>query len=220
MEGGLSEELSIEDCRRLPPAVAAKNYDERVRFLDRAHKRTFVELGLIMMEMEDRELFRELGFQSLNRWICAAAPMSKGNCYQALGAMRAVRDEIPLADLQAISRRNITILGKLSSGVRSDRVVLDAAKSLTEDHFVNYIKHCFPEQHIEQRQALNLSPREGASQAILGAFAAAMWCYDLQTQEEALEAISQFFMESLCEREGFAFKSNREAYENRSQDPA
>lgn len=213
----------IESIRVMQPETAAKLYDERVQFLDKAQKRTFVEFGLIMIEMEDRELYRLLldsegkAFPSLGRWISAAAPTSRSNAYAALNAMRAINEEVSSADLQEMPRVNINTVKKLSTSVRKDPKVIEAAKQMGEQEFKEHINKEHPEQHIEKDAPMRFKPAQGDRETIDEALAVSMWAYDLESREDAILAMALYFLQGKCEREGFQQVSNKDAHSKRSE---
>lgn len=211
----------VEAIREMEPRTQAKMYDERARSKEAAGKRTFVEWGLIMVEMEDRKLYMQLldpagkPFKSLGAWISDAAPTSRSNAYASLNAMRMVNEEVSAADLGEMPRVNIETVKKLSTSVRKDPKVIEKAKDLGEQEFKEYINKEHPEQHIEPDKPMRFKPTQGDRQEIDGALDQAMWAYDLTSREDALLALALFFQQNKCEREGYTAVSNKEAYAQR-----
>jgi hypothetical protein len=198
---------------------AADRLDARVRELESQHKRTFVEMGLILNEMSDRTLFIKIVdkvtgqyFTSFDRWLADAAPISRSGGYAAMKAMRELTD-VPVAELQEMPRCNVITMTKLSTKARKDPKIIEAAKECSEEDFAKKIEELHPEQHIENKKPMRLKPVKSARQNIDRALKIAMWVWDLKDREAALEAIASYFMDGKCELEQYNELSNSTAYE-------
>lgn len=194
-------ELSLIQLREMPDEQAAVILDTRLRALEEVHRRSFVARGWIILEMKQRELWRHIldedgaSYTSLERWIVGAATHSRSDCFAALRAVEELR-EIPKQTLLSLPRCNIAILQSLSSSVRQRPDVIEKAQSMTEREFVEDIKEHFPEQHLEQKRAIHLKPRESATGAIEETIRMAMVLEDTKIREEALEAICAEYAEN------------------------
>jgi hypothetical protein len=146
-------EANLLAIRQMPNDEAAPFLDHRLRELEAVWKRSFVERGMILLEFEQRELWKTLGFHSLGSWLTDAAPQSRSDCYAALQAVKELRD-IPRAELAEIPRCNIGTLRRLSSNIRQNPEVLTAAKTLPEREFAAMIEVNHPNQHIETTRTL------------------------------------------------------------------
>lgn len=199
--------------------VAAAYLDARVRQLEQQSKRSFVETGLILNEMKDRALWEKVNdldtgetFTSFDHWLANAAPMSRSAGYAAMKALRDITD-VPLADLQQMPRCNVMTLQGLSSKVRQNPHVIEAAKTQSEDKFLETLEEKYPEQHIETKRKMELKPTKGARKNIDHAIQAAMALHGLTNREDAMEWICYHYLDAECEVEEYAGLSNRRAYE-------
>jgi hypothetical protein len=155
-------ELSLLQLRSMPEEKAATFLDLRLRALEDAWKRSYVERGVILIEVQDRQLWRWMvdfageQYESFEGWVCRAAPQSRSDCF---AAMRAVRElhEIPMKELSEIPRCNVEVLRSLSSGVRIQPEVVAAAQALPEREFREKIKQDHPDQHVSARRKLILT---------------------------------------------------------------
>jgi hypothetical protein len=215
-------EITAEEVAMLRKASdldAAETYDKRLRHLERQSKRTFVERGVILLEVEERSLWSKLTdeagyyFTSMGSWLSEAAPYSRSDCYAALGAVKELRD-VPTDELLKVPRCNTGTLQKLSSATRQQPEVIQAAQTMTEDQFISHIEATHPEQHVEHRRKMNLKPQASAFALINTAYEAAEWSYGVTGREQALESIVASWMDAPCEKEGYEHMSNRIAFEH------
>ena len=212
MTGAEITKEDIAEMRSWGAATAAHRMDSRTREIEGYTKRSFIEMGMILNEMSDRKLFEHLGFSSFDRWLSDAAPVSRSGGYSAMKALREIT-EVPIEELQQMPRCNVVTLQKLSSGVRRDPEIIEAAKTKSEDDFLSKIEELHPDQHLEGGKKLHIKPSKSARKTIDEAFAAACWSYEVEGREAALEAICAYFMQGRCEREGYSRLSNQVAYE-------
>jgi hypothetical protein len=146
-------ELTLIAMRSIPDWEAAYMLDSRLRVLEVQYKHGFVERGLILVEMQERELWKHVRnqdgkqYESFERWVCGAAPYSRRDCFAAMKAVRELQ-AVPTDQLAEIPRCNIALLTQLSTGVRSDPEVLEHAKNLSEKEFRACIAVTHPEQHL------------------------------------------------------------------------
>jgi hypothetical protein len=169
------------------PAAEAAHLTEELQRLDAAFRIGYLRAGFICMEVRSRGLWRELDFHSFNDWLIHSAPYSRSHCYQAIKDIEEL-SEIGQHDLLAIDTKNLPLLKKLSSAVRSDPTVLAAAATMPQDAFAGYLATNHPQQHIEARDVrwmLSGSLARLAGEAI----DVMMERYDCKTRDEALEAI-------------------------------
>jgi hypothetical protein len=166
--------------------------DRRLRALEEVYKRSFVERGLILREVQERELWRWLadsnGFQykCFDDWVCDAAPQSRSDCFAALRVVKELQ-EMPVQDLLQIKRANLEQLKKVSSSVRILPEVVAAAKSLPEKSFVAKM-NAEHDQHLEAKQPVVMAPPEDMEEQET-AIAIAIAVEGCTTRAEALKAI-------------------------------
>jgi hypothetical protein len=201
--------------RALPNQEAADALDTRLRALERGYRRSFVERGLILMEMEERQLWKLLRdsetnqlYSSLEDWICTAATYSRSDCMAAKEAVKKLKD-VPTDQLLEIPRCNLGSLLMLSAKDRAkgavkvgDRAVsvIEAAQSLPEKAFTKAVSERFPDLHIEERKTIHLSPVKSAKTVIDRAIEMAMVLEDVTTREAVIEVWAVAYIEENKER--------------------
>jgi hypothetical protein len=159
-------ELTLVRLRTMPDWEAADVLDDRLRVLEVQWKRGYAERGLILLEVQERELWRHIrdregvGYTSFERWVVGSAPYSRRDCFAALAAVKELKD-IPASVLMDVPRCNIGVLQQLSSGIRSQPEVLQQAKTLSEKELLAYVAVKHPTEHIPAKtlleQALELA---------------------------------------------------------------
>lgn len=216
---GELDELKIRGLRSMSDADAARVLDERLRFLERQYKRNFVERGFILVEVEERKLWTQLvdadtneTYTSFDRWVCGAASHSRADCFEAMRAVKELRD-VPREQLMGIPRKNIGILSQLSTKVRKDPDVIAAAQTGSKKEFIAHIQDKHPDQSIEQETKLTAHPTKSQADVIGLAMEVAAWLCGCNGRESALEFLATYLLEGDCEKEGFENLSNRRAYE-------
>jgi hypothetical protein len=159
-------ELALITLRSIPEEQAASILDSRLRVLEDAWKRSYIERGIILVEVQERGLWRLLAgldgvpYHSFEAWVCGAAPHSRSDCFAAMRAVRELAD-IPRYQLESMPRCNVEVLRSLSSGVRSKPGVIEAAQALPEKEFREHIRASHPGQHIEGKRRLILTLSDG-----------------------------------------------------------
>lgn len=188
--------LSIMRMRSLPDQEAADSLTGRLRHLERAYKRGFIERGLLLLEVEQRELWKlvedvETGqsYSSLDRYIVGEATHSRSDCFAALKAVKELRD-IPTDQLLDTPRCNVAVLQSLSSSIRKRPEVVKAAQTKSAKEFVKHIEERWPEQHIEARRTIHIASDKSEADDIEQAIAIAMVVEGCKSRSEALRAIA------------------------------
>jgi hypothetical protein len=186
--------LSIMRLRSLSDQEAADALDSRLRALERAYKRSFVERGLILLEMEERVLWGKLtdsetgeAYTSFERWIVSAATHSRSDCFAALKAVKELRD-IPTDQLLDMPRCNVSLLQSLSGAVRKRPEVVKAAQTKSAKEFVRHIEEKFPEQHIESIRSVPMP--KGDAEELEQAIGMAMKIEGVTTRSDALRCLA------------------------------
>jgi hypothetical protein len=163
------QRLDWHAVRSMAPVDAAIALDGALRALDGLSKRIFIERGLILLEVESRRLWEFLAtpegipYRSFEHWVTLAADYSRRDCFYALAAAKELRD-IPVRELSQMTRSNIEVMKTLSSGVRKQPEVIEAAKTLPEREFVAKLQNDYPSQHIEQRQPVTMASPEDCAE--------------------------------------------------------
>jgi hypothetical protein len=192
MTDAITPDLMLGILKR-PNADAEAALFDRLRYLDRTTKLAYSEIGLISLTVQayrlhehrtDPEADRPCSF---TRWLRLAAPWSYST---AFAAMRDVEDlkDIPAEHLAEIPQSNFPILRQLSTTVRSEPQVLEAAKSKSAGDFVEQIRKYHPEQHLESRKMLRVNMEESALEKVEEAIFEAM-SRGASNRGEALEMI-------------------------------
>jgi hypothetical protein len=170
------------------PAAEAAHLTAELKRLDAAFRNGYLRAGFICMEVRSRGLWKELDFHSFNDWLIHSAPYSRSHCYQAIKDIEELSG-IGQHDLLAIDTRNIPLLKKLSSAVRSDPTVLAAAATMPQDAFAGYLATNHPQQHLSATQRVTWNLDAGVVRVIQEAIDVAMLRQGCTSREEAIEAI-------------------------------
>ncbi|HWF62911.1 MAG TPA: hypothetical protein VN666_21745 [Nitrospira sp.] len=180
---------------------AARIITERACFIDTAWERTFAEIGMLSEYIEKRQLWKHVGCDSQNEWIQKFCPRSRSTWFDAKRRWKELAD-VPASDKIQMSRGVLITMQKLSSAVRKEPEVLEAARG-KEEVFRQYIEVNYPNQCIETTKPLHLNPEKSQSAKIEQAIEMARVIFDCKTREEALEAIAvEFIQEHDEEYEG------------------
>jgi hypothetical protein len=137
----------------------------RMRTLDREAKLSYAEVGRICLIVRENRLHLHrlnpnTGEQcTWTEWVSLAAPWGYSTCFEAVRDVEALPD-IPKEELAQIPKGNIKTLVKMSTGVRSQGAVLEAAKTQRPEAFIEHVKRHHGDQHIEQTQILRFSVNE------------------------------------------------------------
>lgn len=144
----------LAELRSLDVVEMASTLHRRVQYLDVLSKTTFVELGIICSEMQDNGLWAYIeGCSGFDAWVALAAPYSRSHCYDAMSAVRELQD-VPAEALAAVPRCNVKTLQRLSTAVRREPGVLQAAADMTENEFLQKIESEYPQQHMQPKKIL------------------------------------------------------------------
>lgn len=213
------DELKIRGLRSMSDPDAAKILDARLRFLESMYKRNFVERGFILVEVEERQLWKHLCdldtgevYTSFERYVVTAASHSRADCFESMRAVKELRD-VPREQLMNIPRKNIGVLSQLSTKARKDPQIIKAAQTGSKKEFIAQIQSAYPDQHVEQETKITAHPTKTQAETINTAIEIAAWAYGVNGRESALEAICSYFLEGDCEIEGYTDLNNRRAFE-------
>lgn len=152
--------------RAAVPQEAADALTGILASLDTIEKQSFALRGMACLLLEERELWKEftdpevgLPYASLDRFLKQTLPNSWGYCRDALRAVKELR-EMPFTDLLEMPRCNIETLKKVSTSVRKEPKVIEAAKTQTESQFAQTLSKTY-NQHIESKSTLKLTYTSG-----------------------------------------------------------
>jgi hypothetical protein len=175
----------------LPNSEAESVLYERLRYLDRTTKLAYAEIGYVCLAVQTYRLHEHRIIDgkpcSFTRWIRLAAPWGYSTCFAAMKDVGDLKD-IPVEHLAEIPQENFPILRQLSTAVRAEPQVIEAAKTKSSDQFTQQIRKDHPEQHIESRKMLRVNMDESALAKVEDAITAAMQ-RGAASRGEALEQI-------------------------------
>lgn len=134
--------------------------------LDGIEDKVFALRGMACLMIEERQLWvehedPEVGqpFTSFDRWLKWAAPKSWSYCRDAMRVVKELGADFP--DLLRIRRCNLEQLKKVSTKVRRNPAVIEAARTLPEKAFVQQMNSSF-DQHLEVRRPVEMDPEGDA----------------------------------------------------------
>lgn len=221
------DEVKIQALRSVGDKDAAQILTARIRELERQYKRGFIERGMILLEVEQRGLWkhvtdRETGdpYHSLGAWLVGEAPHSRSDCYAALKAVKQL-SEIPKEELLEVPRCNVEVLRRVPKQDRTKRLtvggkrmtVIEAAARLPEKKLREVVHREIPNAHIEPKEPMILRPEVSSRKQIDIGLDAAKWYFEVYSREEALEAIVAAFLAEVCDKDGYAGMQMRAAYQ-------
>jgi hypothetical protein len=159
---------NLSDLIKLPDEQAAPALNRRImawNVVDELHERSYVERGLIAIQVEKRQLWKFLIdpdtntlFSCMDAWMsCSQFLGCRRTNYEAKRSMKLLED-VPPEKLIDVPKGNIHTLTQLSTHVRNDPAILEAAKNLPQKQFLEKIEREQPLQHLEARGPLRLSP--------------------------------------------------------------
>ena len=153
----------MTDYTALPRPERAQYITEAVSKWAKKYATRFAVLGLMLHDCKSNELWKEIiddtvgwPFGTFGQWMERCTPSKNGEddspsramCYAALKAREALLD-IPAADYAQIREANVGTLVQLSTAVRRDPAVLEAARG-NNPALIAHVKANWPTQHIEK----------------------------------------------------------------------
>lgn len=219
LEMAVNERMILDIRQAWAPEDAATFYDSRIRMIERFHRNSYIEQGIILNEMSEQRLYCYIvdpntheRFTSFDRWLSDAAPISRSGGYAAMKALRDLGD-VSVEQLRQMPRCNVEVMRGLSPAVRRDPQIIAAAQNQPEKEFVRQIQEKYPDQHVEPRRTMLATLSDSSNSAMEECFAVVRWVYDVEQREDVLELLFAYFMDGRCEREGCSDFSNREAFD-------
>lgn len=132
---------------------------DRMCVLDHTERTSYSERGRICLTVKNQMLHRErINPQTgspctLTEWVRISAPWSYSTCFASMRDMELLSD-IPSEDLIHVPECNFSILKQLSTAVRSQPAVIQAAKSKRSAEFIEHIQRHHADQHVESKETL------------------------------------------------------------------
>ena len=146
--------FDIEGLKERPIQEAALAVKQILGVLEGSEERVFHCRMRVLRVARQLELWKldtdpDVGekFVTMKRWIQALWPKSYRYAVDAWETEEALAD-LPMKDLTEITGANLRVLRQVSSGVRSKKAVLKAAKGMTKEQFETELTNNYG-QHIE-----------------------------------------------------------------------
>lgn len=191
----MTESSPDMDYLRLSDEQAEESIFRMMRSLDNSARLGYASLGLACKEVRERELWKyridpetNLPCRSFTRYIRIGAPYSYSNCFAALADVEELAD-IPAADLAQIPASNFGTMKQLSTAVRGEPQIIEAAKTKRNEEFVEHVRQNFPLQHVEHKRTLRFTAPESAAEKIEQALEMAE-CHGATNRNDALELLA------------------------------
>jgi hypothetical protein len=144
----------------------------RMLFIDRTERVSYAERGLICRAVQKFMLHEERTDPatgkpcSFSGWIRLASPWSYPRVFAAMRDVEELKD-VPDADLAQIPEANLKTMKQLSTAVRADPSVLQAAKEMSNECFADKVRKDFPEQHLEVACSLHFTKVEESAAKVI-----------------------------------------------------
>jgi len=186
----------IQELIDLPDLEAAESLSARMDafdWADQVHELSYAERGIIAREFQNRQLWKLVinprtgdPYISFNAW---AAKSGRATTFESKRDIEEL-PEIPDEELKSIPKQNLKTLRQLSSQVRTEPKVIQAAQKLTPEDFLAHLEANHKNQHIESRVPMRFSPVRSQADRIEQALKLAQ-LHGARTKEEGLELICQ-----------------------------
>ena len=174
----------MTDYSTLPRPERAQYITDAVSKWAKKYATRFAVLGLMLHDCESNELWKEViddtvgfPFGTFGQWMARCTPgeddsPARSTAYAALRARKALSD-IPAADYAQIREANVGTLVQLSTAVRRDPAVLEAARGNNPD-LIALVKEKHADQHVEASTMFRCPLSEGQMDDVERAIAKAM----------------------------------------------
>ncbi len=139
--------IEKQKIEALTPKARAEARDSFVRAFDQQFS-NWVSIAKCCVDVERDRDWEVLGFESYGQWITDAAPKSRSYLYLVIGRYKELIPDIPEKELEQIPLGSAGILKQLSSKVRKESKIRQAAKGKPSE-LRQVLKDSQPEQHIE-----------------------------------------------------------------------
>ena len=183
----------------ISPAQRAIEVDARIREIGQFVKTSFIEIGVLCCEVEDKELHKYLcdeagvQYRTFDDWLSRALPFCRSSAYQAKRLVRTLHD-VPVAQLAEIPRSNLEVLKFIPESERRDEIWLRKARECNHDTFFDLVRRELPDLLLEHKRKMILSFCNGQYEFVDGV------CKKIQerhqcSREEAIEALAASYRE-------------------------
>ena len=152
---GVQGEVVLQAEDELSPQERAEARDHYVRDFD-SRWGDWVAIAKVCVDVERDQDWKTLGFHSFEAWLLAAAPRSRSYLYLVIGRYKELSVDIPESDLAQMPLGSAGVLKQLSSNLRRDPKVREAAKK-TPKEFREALRETHPEQALEDIVTVKLN---------------------------------------------------------------
>ena len=156
----------------LPDDQAESAIFDCMQAWDEAFSLNRTVIGMMCRDVRDREIFRhridpatDQPIGSFSRWMSCAAPRGRSTAFQYMREVTELAD-VPDTHLAAVLPENVSTLCKLSTGVRNDPAILEAAKTQDARTFVRTVQETHPDQHLESEADMRFKQPQSAADFI------------------------------------------------------
>ena len=166
---------NLSDILALPDEKAAVELNQRMaalEWLDRIHEVSYAERLIIIREFERRKLWQHLidpdvgqPFPHMTAWLSSGFLGCRRVNMEAKRTGEMLSD-VPAEKLIDVPKANIHVLTQLSTAVRNDPAILEAAKTLPQKQFLEKLEKEQPLQHLEVKSDLRFNPGRTGAKAI------------------------------------------------------
>lgn len=175
-----------------PDDLSLDQIEKTIESIDRKAKRSFIELGMLLWEVERRRLW-EGKAESFDSWA-RLFPIAYSTGRKALRIVKDLQD-VPLYVLEGLPRFALEIARKVPQSLRSEPSVIEALMQKTEMELNEFVAKEYPQLHIDPP-----APKEmicwtrGQRDVIDQAIAKVMEGEDSMTRADAIEMICAEFL--------------------------
>jgi hypothetical protein len=185
----------------LPDAEAAQSITGYLQAEDAEAPLRYARIGIMCDAVYKRLLWQHIidpasgqPCHSFARWVRVASPHAYSTCYAAMEDIRSLSD-VPADDLAQIRQSNFATMKQLSTAVRRDPTILEAAKSMRTEKFVEAVNLKHPGQALEGRSRIYLNATAGQKAVILEAIEVAIRTGYAASAAEVVEGWAAEFMQ-------------------------
>lgn len=179
-------DIEIRPESTLSPRERAEARDSRVREFE-SQWSAWAEIARCCIEVRRDRDYELLGFTSWHAWLMDAAPRSRSYIYLAIGRYEELLPDIPEEELQQIPLGSAGVLRQLSSKIRQNPKIREAAKQ-KPSAVRKILAEDFPEQHIEHIVEVKLKFTASQWQVIQAEYDA----YRMAEPNASLESFFEF----------------------------
>lgn len=177
----------------------------RMRSLDETERTSYAEKGRICLMVKQNLLHEKRTDPdtgqpcSLTTWIRLCAPWSYQTCFSSLRDMEELSD-MPMKELAQVPQANFPILRQLSTHVRNQPTVIQAAQTKRSNEFIEHIQKAFPQQHVETSQTLRFVANQTQAAEIEEAITVAMGRGAMSRTEALVDLATNYRADVLIEQ--------------------